>query len=281
MKGAYPQLFPRNNWSVEGRKRREIIRSLPRESSPIRDNSGSVCSMDLDISEIQNTDLNLQESSLQIELEELNKLHKENAELIQENKYLKLENKELKEKLHQYEENTKVIREKFVNHVIENDENCAHYTGFTSVTRLKETFEYCKPGEKGENMRMPTSAKEKTKQGRPRALSPFEGYVLTLCKLRQNFSFEHLCFLLQIALSTGSKTFLMWITFLYLRLGSVSIWPTQETVRAAMPDSMKEKFPNVRIILDCTEIFVESPSKLQLHKMFYSDYKSHVTLKIL
>ena len=281
MKGAYPQLFPWNNWSVEGRKRREIIRSFPRESSPIRDNSGSVCSIDLDISEIQNTDLNLQESSLQIELEELNKLHKENAELIQENKYLKLENKELKEKLHQYEENTKVIREKFVNHVIENDENCAHYTGFTSVTRLKETFEYCKPGENGENMRMPTSAKEKTKQGRPRALSPFEGYVLTLCKLRQNFSFEHLCFLLQIALSTGSKTFLMWITFLYLRLGSVSIWPTQETVRAAMPDSMKEKFPNVRIILDCTEIFVESPSKLQLHKMFYSDYKSHVTLKIL
>ena len=128
---------------------------------------------------------------------------------------------------------------------------------------------------------MPTSAKEKTKQGRPRALSPFEGYVLTLCKLRQNFSFEHLCFLLQIALSTGSKTFLMWITFLYLRLGSVSIWPTQETVRAAMPDSMKEKFPNVRIILDRTEIFVESPSKLQLHKMFYSDYRSHVTLKIL
>ena len=48
-----------------------------------------------------------------------------------------------------------------------------------------------------------------------------------------------------------------------------------------MPDSMKEKFPNVHIILDCTEIFVESPSTLQLHKMFYSDYKSHVTLKIL
>ena len=100
MKGACPQLFPWNNRSVEGSKRREIIRSGPRESSPIRDNSGSVCSIDLDISEIQNTDLNLQESSLQIELEELNKLHKENAELIQENKYLKLENKELKEKVH-------------------------------------------------------------------------------------------------------------------------------------------------------------------------------------
>ena len=98
VKGAYPQLFPWNNWFVEGSKRREIIRSFPRESSPIRDNSGSVCSMDLDISEIRNTDLNLQESSLQLELEELNKLHKENAELIQENKYLKLENKELKEK---------------------------------------------------------------------------------------------------------------------------------------------------------------------------------------
>ena len=115
-------------------------------------------------------------------MEKLDKLHKENTELIQEYK-------EMKEKLHQYEENTKVIREKFVNHVIENDENCAHYTGFTSLTWLKETFEYCKPGERGENRWMPTSTEEKTKQGRPRALSPFEGYVLTLCKLRQNFLF--------------------------------------------------------------------------------------------
>ena len=126
-----------------------------------------------------------------------------------------------------------------------------------------------------------TSSNKKAKQGRPRALTPFKGYILTLCKLKQNFSCEHLCFLLQVALLTASKTFLMWIRFLYLRLGCVSIWPTRDTVKMAMPDSVKQKFPNCRVILDCTKIFVESPSKLQLHKIFYSDYKSHVTLKIL
>ena len=117
-------------------------------------------------------------------------------------------------------------------------------------------------------MRMPTSSKEKAKQGRPRALTPFEGYILTLCKLRQNFLFEHLCFLLQVALSTASKTFLMWISFLYLRLGGVSIWPTRDTVKMAMPDSMKQKFPNCRVILDSTEIFVESPASRSCTKSF-------------
>ena len=73
----------------------------------------------------------------------------------------------------------------------------------------------------------------------------------------------------------------MWIRFLYLRLGCVSIWPTGDTVKMTVPDSVKQKFPNCQVILDCTKISVESPSKLQLHKIFYSDYKSHVTLRIL
>ena len=44
---------------------------------------------------------------------------------------------------------------------------------------------------------------------------------------------------------------------------------------------MKEKYPNVGCIIDCFEFKIEIPSSLVLHKMMYSDYKSHITIKTL
>ena len=42
-----------------------------------------------------------------------------------------------------------------------------------------------------------------------------------------------------------------------------------------------EKFPDTRVIIDCTEIGTETPSSLQLKSLMYSDYKSHMTWKSL
>ena len=68
---------------------------------------------------------------------------------------------------------------------------------------------------------------------------------------------------------------------MYIRLGSIPIWPTMEHVARCMPTSMKEKFPFVKCIIDCVEFRVETASSLVLHKLFYSDYKSHTTVKCL
>jgi hypothetical protein len=38
-------------------------------------------------------------------------------------------------------------------------------------------------------------------------------------------------------------------------------------------------FEDVRVILDCTEIFVQNPSKLDARKQVYSNYKHHNTFK--
>ena len=61
----------------------------------------------------------------------------------------------------------------------------------------------------------------------------------------------------------------------------VCIWPSREQIAKIMPSSMKEKYPNVRCIIDCVEFKIETPSSLVLHKMMYSDYKSHTTVKTL
>ena len=44
---------------------------------------------------------------------------------------------------------------------------------------------------------------------------------------------------------------------------------------------MKEKYPNVRCIIDCVEFKIETLSSLVLHKMMYSDYKNHTNVKTL
>ena len=68
---------------------------------------------------------------------------------------------------------------------------------------------------------------------------------------------------------------------MYLRLTSVSVWPTREIVKSYMPKSMAQKFPSVRAIIDCFEIFTEVPSSLTLHKVMFSTYKNHTTVKCL
>ena len=44
---------------------------------------------------------------------------------------------------------------------------------------------------------------------------------------------------------------------------------------------MKEKFPNVKCIIDCAEFKIAVPSSLVLHKLMYTDYKSYTTVKAL
>ena len=48
-----------------------------------------------------------------------------------------------------------------------------------------------------------------------------------------------------------------------------------------MPNSMKEKFPNAKCIIECAEFKTAVSSSLVFHKLMYSDYKSHTTVKAL
>ena len=89
------------------------------------------------------------------------------------------------------------------------------------------------------------------------------------------------CYLFDITESSTSNTVITWINFMYMKLGSLPIWPAQEQVQNSMPKSLTKKFPNTRAIIDCVEFNVAVPSSLLLHKLMYSDYKSHTTVKAL
>ena len=48
-----------------------------------------------------------------------------------------------------------------------------------------------------------------------------------------------------------------------------------------MPRKFKSKFPETRVIIDCTEIFIQRPRSPTAQNQTYSNYKSHNTFKCL
>ena len=207
--------------------------------------------------------------------EKLSQLKSEISRLQSVIEELKDENRKLKE------ENS------FINHVLSSDEKCKHYTGFITTGMLMSTFNYLDAGENGENIIMynpSTCHQEKVKgekRGRKRALKPLDQFIITLVRARQSMSIIHLSWLTGKSESNVSTVIITWINYMFLKLGSISIWPSRDIIKQIMPESMREKFPSVRCIIDCLEIFTETPSSLPLHKVMFSEYKHNTTWKCL
>lgn len=162
---------------------------------------------------------------------------------------------------------------------MKDDTNCQHYTSLPNYRRMEVFLDFLDVGEDGRNLRMRGS--EEGGKGRPRSLKPEEQLFMALVKLKRGFSNVHLAWLFNCAESTVSKIITSWINYIYLRVSTLPIWPSREEINESMPEAFKESFPKTRAILDCTEIFVQSPESLHLRSTFYSDYKHHITYKAL
>ena len=96
--------------------------------------------------------------------------------------------------------------------------------------------------------------------------------MMTMMRLRLGRLEQDLAYQFGINVSTVSRTLSMWINFLYLRLSLLPIWPSWEDVKACMPESFREVYPNTfcTCIVDATEIKCETPSSLSLQSQHYS-----------
>jgi len=119
------------------------------------------------------------------------------------------------------------------------------------------------------------------KPGPQRKLSCRDEFVLTLMKLRLGLNNEFLATIYGITAGTCSSIFQTWIHFLSRELKCLIFWPSKEQIRCYMPKSMKQKYPNLRCTIDCSETFIDRPRDLKLQACTWSDYKQHNTLKYL
>ncbi|KAL9975925.1 hypothetical protein ACROYT_G013144 [Oculina patagonica] len=183
----------------------------------------------------------------------------------------------------------KLKRTMFVKDVTKTDSSVTFYTGLPSVACITTLFNHLETqagklkywdGEKDGAPKNYQRQEKTNKPGRKRILTPFEEFVLTLVRIRLGLMRTHLSDIFGVSESTITKVFITWITFLCHELKSLIIWPSKQQIKNNLPAEFK-KFPNTRVVIDCTEVFIEKPTLPSAQKTTWSEYKEHNTIKTL
>jgi len=102
-----------------------------------------------------------------------------------------------------------------------------------------------------------------------------KNWGLTLMKLRLGLADRF-----KISTSQCSKIINTWLVAMRKTSGHMVFWPKKEQVRATKPQRFWN-LPDIRSIIDCTEIFIKTPKDPVLQCVTWSEYKHHNALKVL
>jgi hypothetical protein len=116
--------------------------------------------------------------------------------------------------------------------------------------------------------------------GPQRKLTSRGEFLLMLMKLRLGLLNKDLANRFSISESLSSRIFLTWLRASGKVLGSMVNVLDQDTLIATKPVRYRN-LPDLHSIIDCTEVFIETPKDLHLQASTWSNYKHHNTLKLL
>lgn len=158
-----------------------------------------------------------------------------------------------------------------INRYKDNDASIKFYTGFESYKKFHLVYSTLSP----------MVHKIRYFGNNVINLSTEDQFFLTLMKLRQNKYNYELGMYFNISQSTVSNIFITWVNFIYQLWIKIDIWPRKDLVQYYMPRIFKNYDPNLRVILDGTEIKVQKPKNPKSQQASWSSYKHANTLKIL
>lgn len=107
----------------------------------------------------------------------------------------------------------------------------------------------------------------------------FDQFFLFLCRVREGAFEKSLAERFHVSQSTVSRLIITWANYLFFMFGSLNVWLHRSAVNEMMPQCFKDNYPRTRVILDCTEIYIERASSKVIHSETYSNYKGTTTLK--
>ncbi len=183
---------------------------------------------------------------------------------------------------------SKDIKQPLYMDLLKNDKKCIFYTNIPKLKMFHVLHDIIQPLVRNRfHRKIPTKSYSKLKCntpkkcGRQRTLDSKDELLLTLMKLRLGLLFEDLGDRFGVSTGTASKIFQNWIRALSVSLESMIFLPSDEQKIWNSTPKRFRKFPRLNGIIDCTEVFIETPKSLELQRATWSEYKHHNTLKYL
>ena len=101
--------------------------------------------------------------------------------------------------------------------------------------------------------------------------------------LRLNLLNEDLADRFEISTGLCSQTYTTWINIISRVISTALIvWLPRESIRDNVLNCFKKKGPSkCRVIIDCSDLFIERPKSLEMQYATWSEYKHHNTIKFL
>ena len=118
------------------------------------------------------------------------------------------------------------------------------------------------------------------KFGPARKLQSRDEFLLAMMKLRLGLLTKDLASRFRISVGFSSQIFQSWLRALATYLQHMVYVPNEDVIRATTPARFGQ-FRNIHSIIDCSEVFIETPKSHILQSATWSEYKHHNTVKFL
>lgn len=207
-------------------------------------------------------------------MQKLQEMHSHLSSLIAENLRLKAELAKMK-------------NVKYVDSLLQSDADINFFTGLPSKVVFLKLHKLIAPlvnrrwqGVKSTGSFIRKFAKEPCRFGPQRKLSSKAEFLMTLMRLRLGLLAKDLARRFDISESLCGRIFLTWLRASAKVFSSMIFIPDEETLIATKPKKFND-IKDLHSIIDCTEIFIETPKDLELQSSTWSDYKHHNTIKLL
>ena len=96
-------------------------------------------------------------------------------------------------------------------------------------------------------------------------------YLLTMIRHRVGLRIDDLVFRFDISNMLASSVFTTWLKFMSKELRWLIFRPERNVIQRNLPASFRKYYPRCSIIIDCSELFIETSSSFDVAAMYWSN----------